>query len=224
MKSILRKIAYTTGRAGAPFGHCFGKLLRTCRPAFLAGYYRSRFRHFGKGSRISASFDRLLGAEHISIGDNVHIVGHCALTAISEFPANQNGKTVRETFRPSIEIKNGAQIGEYNHITAVNKIEIGENVLTGPRVLITDNAHGGFGIAELSAAPFQRKLKSKGPVVIGKNVWIGEGAQILPGVTIGEGTVIASNSVVTKDIPPFCLAAGVPAKVIRQISRQEKNR
>lgn len=53
------------------------------------------------------------------------------------------------------------------------------------------------------------------PVEIGNNVWIGVGATILKGVTIGDGAIIAAGSVVTKDIPARCLAAGVPAKVIK---------
>jgi len=53
------------------------------------------------------------------------------------------------------------------------------------------------------------------PIHIGRDVWIGRGACILPGVTIGEGAVIGANSVVTKDIPDFAMAAGVPAKVIK---------
>lgn len=59
-------------------------------------------------------------------------------------------------------------------------------------------------------------MVSKGGVHIGKNVWIGDKATILPGVSIGEGTVVAANAVVTKDVPPFCVVGGNPARVIRQ--------
>jgi acetyltransferase-like isoleucine patch superfamily enzyme len=62
-----------------------------------------------------------------------------------------------------------------------------------------------------------RPLISKGEVVIGDNVWIGEGAMILPNVHIGEHAIIAANSVVTKDIPAYSIAAGVPAKIIKHI-------
>lgn len=217
MKSILQKIAYFLGSAAYFGGYWLSKSIRTCKPLFLTGYYRPRFRKFGKKSRISDSFDRLLGAEFISVGDNVHIVGHCNLTAIALFHTERNGATIPVAFSPSIEIRNGVQIGEYNHITAIGRIEIGENVLTGPHVLITDNSHGGFDADEMAVAPFRRPLRSKGPVIIEKNVWIGEGAQILPGVTIGEGSIIASNSVVTRNIPPYCLAAGSPAKVVKRM-------
>lgn len=90
-------------------------------------------------------------------------------------------------------------------------------MLTGKKVLITDNAHGESTPDLLDLAPIKRPLYSKGPVYIEDNVWIGEKASIMPGVRIGKGSIIASNSVVTKDIPPYCVAAGIPAKVIKQI-------
>lgn len=63
--------------------------------------------------------------------------------------------------------------------------------------------------------PISRKLYSKGAVTIGKNVWIGDKATILPNVTVGEGAVIAANAVVTKSVPPYCVVAGNPAKIVR---------
>ena len=64
-------------------------------------------------------------------------------------------------------------------------------------------------------APNSRPLYSKGPVIIDDNVWIGEGAMIMPGVHVGNGAIIAANSVVTKDIPAYSVAAGIPAKIIK---------
>ena len=63
--------------------------------------------------------------------------------------------------------------------------------------------------------PFERKIISKGPVIIGDNVWIGDKVTILSGVRIGNGVVVAANSVVTKDVPEYCVVAGNPARVIR---------
>ena len=64
----------------------------------------------------------------------------------------------------------------------------------------------------------KRKVVSKGAVVIDDNVWIGDKVSIMPGVHIGEGSIIAANAVVTKNIPPYSIAAGVPAKVIRIVN------
>ena len=118
---------------------------------------------------------------------------------------------------PILEIGDNVSIGEYSHITCANKITIGNGVLTGRFVLITDNAHGKCTNEDSDIAPLQRNIYSKGEVIIKENVWIGDKATILPGVTIGKGAVIAANAVVTKDVPDYTIVAGVPAKIVKQI-------
>jgi acetyltransferase-like isoleucine patch superfamily enzyme len=81
-------------------------------------------------------------------------------------------------------------------------------------VTITDNSHGRTDADSLDVPPAHRDIVSKGPVIIGKNVWIGDKATILPGVKIGDGAVIAANAVVTKDVPAKCVVAGSPARPI----------
>ncbi len=109
-------------------------------------------------------------------------------------------------------------IPSLNNFLGGKYTSIGDYLLTGPNVLITDNSHGYNQTAEeLSIAPNQRPLYSKREVHIGNNVWIGQNACILPGVTIGDGVIIAANSVVTHDIPAYSIAAGSPAKVIKHI-------
>ena len=92
---------------------------------------------------------------------------------------------------------------------------IGNGVLTGRFVLITDNAHGGTAKEELVIAPASRTIVSKGEVVIGNNVWLGDKVTILPGIHIGDGAVIGANSVVTKNIPAYAVACGNPARIIK---------
>ena len=62
-----------------------------------------------------------------------------------------------------------------------------------------------------------REVISKGAVIIGKNVWIGDKATVLPGVTIGDSVIIGANSVVTKDIPAYSIVGGNPAKIIKTL-------
>ena len=82
---------------------------------------------------------------------------------------------------------------------------------------ITDNSHGDTSIDIRSYPPISRPLVSKGKVVIGENVWIGDKATILPGVSIGDGAVIGANAVVTKDVPPYSVVVGNPAKIINKV-------
>ena len=88
-------------------------------------------------------------------------------------------------------------------------------MLTGKWVTITDNSHGETDKTTLGMRPQERPITSKGPVIIGNNVWIGDKATILPGVTIGDGAVIAANAVVTKDVPAYSVVGGNPARVIK---------
>ena len=92
------------------------------------------------------------------------------------------------------------------------KITRGDNVMIGPNVTIATPLHALEAEKRLSKEN-QRNI----PVTIGTNGWIASGATILPGVTIGDNAVIAAGAVVTKDVPPNVLVAGVPAKVIREL-------
>lgn len=166
---------------------------------------RGKFQKFGKNNEIHPYVRLIVGGKYISIGSNVVLGADLQLTAWDRY-GNQR-------FTPSIIIGDGVSIGDGAHITAINSIIIGDNVLTGKNILITDNSHGAVTLDELETAPNKRHLFSKGPVVIGNNVWIGDKASILPGVRIGNGSIIGSNAVVTKDVPDNHVAVGNPAKV-----------
>lgn len=122
-----------------------------------------------------------------------------------------------QTFTPELLIGNNVSFNYRCHVGCINKIEIGDNVLIGSNVLITDHSHGNISPSELKISPRKRPLFSKGPVKIEDNVWIGENCVILPGVTVGKNSIIAASSVVTKSIPSNSLAAGNPAVVIRSL-------
>jgi len=78
-------------------------------------------------------------------------------------------------------------------------------------------SHGDTSLAHLSLPPVCRPLFSKGKVIIEDDVWIGEGAAILPGVVIGRGAIIGTNAVVTKDVDPYTVVGGVPARIIKKL-------
>lgn len=115
-------------------------------------------------------------------------------------------------------------IGDNVSIRCAQSIHIGNNVLMGSGVLIIDNSHGrysGKGQDSPSIPPDERRIQTA-PVRIGNNVWIGERTVIQAGVSIGDGSVIAANSVVTKRIESGVIAGGVPARVIKRWN-QNKN-
>lgn len=153
--------------------------------------------------------NQLIGLEYITINSGTYIRKGVILTAWNSYAGT--------TFQPKIIIGENCQIGEFAHISSCNSIEIGDNLLTGRYVYISDNSHGKIDINQLSINPAHRSLFSKGPVKIGNNVWIGESARILAGVSIGDGAVIGANSVVTKDVPAYSVVGGTPAKIITQL-------
>lgn len=127
-------------------------------------------------------------------------------------------------FEPNMRCEFGYNISIGNHFYANfdcvmldgGGIEIGDNVLFGPRVGIYTSNHAIDAQERIAGGCYSKKVK------IGNAVWIGGGVQINQGVTIGDNTIIASGSVVTKSIPENVIAGGVPCKVIRKITEADK--
>ena len=179
------------------------------------GFFKRYFLSFGTGSEIKPSFLMLIGPQYISVGKNCYIGSRVQLTAWDNIKG--------QIFNPYIEIGDGSSIGDESHISSINRIIIGKGVRSGKRILITDNSHGNISLDELSISPSLRPMVSKGPIIIGDNVWIGEKATIVANVTIGQGAIIAANSVVTRDVPSYCVVAGCPAKIVKTIDEKENN-
>ncbi len=118
-----------------------------------------------------------------------------------------------------IEIGENVQFNDYVHVGAIHSVKIGDNVLVASKVFIADHNHGFYGNCGRHdhplSIPKDREL-SYSPVVIEDNVWLGEFVSVLPGVTIGKGSIIGSMSVVCKNIPPFSIAVGSPARVVKK--------
>lgn len=150
------------------------------------------------------------GSRSILIGEDTVIQENCILGCWIRYGDDK--------FKPSMTIGNNCNIGEHTHISAINRITIGNGLLTGQYVYIGDNSHGGFSVEEAAIPPIMRKLQSKGEIVICNNVWIGDKVAILGGVHIGDNVIIGANSVVTKDVPNNSIVAGVPAKVVKQLN------
>lgn len=163
--------------------------------------------HLKKGRRVFfVKPVSLFGGEYISIGEKSSFGRFCRLSACDRWEG--------DTFSPRLTIGSRCNFGEYNHITAINEIQIGDNVLTGRWVTITDNSHGVTCYETMQKPPLKRKLYSKGPVQIGSNVWIGDKATILPGVSLGDGVIVGANTVVTKNVPPYSIVVGNPMRIL----------
>jgi lipopolysaccharide O-acetyltransferase len=123
-----------------------------------------------------------------------------------------------------IEIGDGVKAYHNLHIGALDSVIIGNRVLIASGVYISDHSHGNYSGALHSSPmepPVKRELVSN-PIKIGDDVWLGENVSILPGVKIGNGSIIGAGAVVNSNIPEYCIAAGVPAKLIKKYSFEKK--
>ena len=120
-----------------------------------------------------------------------------------------------------LNIGENVSINDYVHIAAVKSVSIGNNVLMASKIYISDCLHGSYNGDENdnkpTIPPNDRPLSAK-EVVIKDNVWLGEFVSVLPGVTIGKGTIVGANSVVSKSLPDYVIAVGTPAKPIKQFN------
>jgi acetyltransferase-like isoleucine patch superfamily enzyme len=120
-----------------------------------------------------------------------------------------------QTLSPKIIIGDHVRLSQSVHIAATHCIEIGDNVLMGSKVTVTDHNHGQYSLGEQSSphtAPALRQLDSDRRVLIARNVWLGDGVVVTAGASIGEGCIIGANSVVQGAIPAFTIATGAPAR------------
>jgi len=120
--------------------------------------------------------------------------------------------TPDEKLSPRIDVGDDTMIGYHSHIMAIGHLKIGKHVLIADKVYISDNMHSFEDVGK----PIMEQGLTHRPVEIEDEVWLGENVCVLPGVRIGRHSVVGCNSVVTKDIPPYCVAAGAPAKIIRR--------
>ncbi len=164
---------------------------------------RGGFRQFGRGSRVAPPF-RFSGLADVAIGDGVTI-NRDGWIHTQGAPRSDGG--------PKVEIGARCSIGMGVSIAATGRVVLGERVLLARNVYISDHGHNyrdvALPVADQGVGPSE-------PVHIGAGAWIGQNVCILPGVTIGRQCVVGANAVVTADIPDGCVAAGVPAKVIRR--------
>lgn len=172
---------------------------------------------YRKSRIIRFPFD-IRGKRYIDLGEQLTLGKYCRFEVFPHLMVGGEGY--------KIVIGKNVQINDNVHICAMQSVKIGDDVLMASNIYIADNSHGTYnGDTESQSSPDIPPIKRSyyiAPVKIEKNVWIGQGVVINPGVTIGEGSIIGANSVVTHSIPPYSIAVGSPAKVIKQYTLQKR--
>jgi acetyltransferase-like isoleucine patch superfamily enzyme len=179
-------------------------LLRSIDRVILYSYHYliGQFRyHSFQWRSFLGPCDMLTNPKAISIGKRVEIRKGARLEAVGPWDGD----------KPKIVIGDNTSIHLYFHCGAAESVTIGKNVLIAGRVYISDHDHR-YDDPEMPACLCE-ELKTA-PVVIEDGVWLGEGSVILKGVTVGERAVVGANAVVTKDVEPYTIVAGVPAREI----------
>lgn len=162
----------------------------------------AKWGHKGKNSKVIRPM-RIIGKRNIFIGDNVLILNNARMETV----ATKNSGQVAG----SLKIGDGTSIEQNCHIIAANTLEIGRDCVMSANVYISDCNHGYSPKCRIMDQPLEIKKTT-----IGDGVFIGIGAKIMPGVTLGDYCVVGANAVVTHDVPKQAIVAGVPAKIIGQ--------
>lgn len=159
---------------------------------------------FGRfGARVSIlSPSGIEGIGNIYLFDDIY-VANGSLLAATTITGNNNAELI---------IHSGCSLGKNNHIYATNSIIIGRDVLTANNVYISDNTHE---FTNTDKAIKHQPVKTLKKVTIGEGAWLGQNVCVL-GASVGKGSVVGANSVVTNDLPDYCVAVGSPARVVKK--------
>lgn len=174
------------------------------RDAAVARDYLRRLKVAGANVRLGPGI-RIEHPECVEIGAGVQLGAQCWISVAAPRP---------DAPPPRLAIGAGTYIGRFATLACAGRLTIGERVLISDRVFIGDAVHG---YARRDLPIMDQPLTFAGPVVIGDGTWIGIGASILANVTIGRHCVVGANAVVTRDVPDYHIAVGVPARILRPI-------
>lgn len=179
---------------------------------FKLAYFVIRTKFFSSKIRLLRFPIEIRGRKYINFGNGLTTGFCCRFEAFS----TSGDKTLL--------FGNNIQINDFVHICSMRCVSIGDNVLIASKVYISDNSHGSYKGDKYDSNPNISPIKRDyyvSSVVIEDNVWIGEGVIILPGVKVGKGAIVGANSVVSKDIPPYTIAVGQPARVVKHFDNDK---
>lgn len=146
----------------------------------------------------------LSGTRYIHMGEDVAFWDHARVEVIDSWND--------QTFTPRLNLGNHINIGQNCHITLAERIDIEDGVVCTARVMITDIHHV---TDDLTIPVLDQGIVTK-PVRICEGAFIGLGAMIMPGVTVGKHAVVGAGAIVTKDVPDYATVVGAPARIVKQ--------
>lgn len=172
--------------------------------------YGHSFGRLGKGCNIHKPL-YIMGKKHIFFGGGVTILPNARIEAITSY----NG----QTYSPKITVGDRTSFGQNLHLCSCQEVTIGNDVTFSANIYIADVAHD---YRKIGVPILQQELLVK-PTRIGDHCFIGYGACIHPGVTLGKQCIVGSNAVVLAgDYPDFSVLAGVPAKIVKKYDGAQK--
>lgn len=178
------------------------KKIDSCKVSLENHILACRFKFMGADSEIISPL-RIQGHDNIWIGNHVSIHNNTWLASLPL--TNKKGKSI-------LKIEDNCVIGDFCHIWSTKSIIIHKNVLIANFVYISDNLHC---FEDISTPIINQPIKQLKSVELGDGCWIGEHVSII-GASVGKNSVVGANSVVTHDIPDYCVAVGSPAYIIKR--------
>jgi acetyltransferase-like isoleucine patch superfamily enzyme len=167
--------------------------------------FKARCTRYGRDVHTGIFVHWMYGEGELTVGDGSRVDGRSSFSFASRF-----------SDRPRLAIGRRTYVGHACSFAVARSITIGDDVYIAAGCSFLDSpGHPLDPTRRLAKLPPDEDQVR--PVVVGDNVWIGTDVMIMPGVTVGEGSVVAARSVVTKDVPPYSLVAGVPARVVRAL-------
>lgn len=160
---------------------------------------------------------QISNADRIYIGDSVKLGANSVLKLSLKYPGawlqHPQKEHVNQVFTPTLTIGDRVTATSALQITVFSEVIIEDDVMFASNVFICDGMHG-YGSANV---PYKYQgIEKVSSIIVKKGSWIGQNVVILPGITIGEYAIVGANSVVTRSIPDRCIAAGIPASVIKR--------
>lgn len=164
----------------------------------------------GEGLHLVGGIPSVYGEMELHVGEKVTLHGSTSFFAAKVFA------------RPRLTIGNRTHCGSFFNVSVGAGVHIGDDVLIANRVTLV--AYDGHPMdAELRRRGLPAEAASSRPIFIDDDVWICQGAMIMKGVRVGRGSIVAADAVVVKDVPPYSVAAGNPARIVKTLKGQARS-